>query len=144
MHVTKLDLNIVVLKRCPTVTEFNELRRLAEWPVIEEAIAEVGLRNSLFGVVVESEGSIVGMGRIVGDNAIYLHISDVIVRPNVKGKGVGKIIMKELLSYAETLGGRHTNIGLMSSKGREAFYKSFGFIERPSEKFGAGMIKIKE
>ena len=30
----------------------------------------------------------------------------------------------------------------MSSKGRENFYKSFGFIERPNEKFGAGMIKI--
>jgi hypothetical protein len=32
----------------------------------------------------------------------------------------------------------------MCSKGREDFYKDFGFAERPSEKFGAGMIKIKD
>jgi hypothetical protein len=30
----------------------------------------------------------------------------------------------------------------MATKGREAFYKKFGFIERPNEQFGAGMIQF--
>ena len=74
--------------------------------------------------------------------APFIYIQDVIVRPEYQRKGIGSLIMKELLSFAEKSGGKHTNIGLMCSKGREAFYKDFGFIERPNENFGAGMFKI--
>jgi GNAT superfamily N-acetyltransferase len=137
-------MQLAIFKRIPTVSEFNELRKLAEWPTLEEEVARVGLSNSLFGVVIENKGAVVGMGRIVGDNAIYLHIQDVIVRPDFQRRGIGTMIMKELLAYAETIGGKNTNIGLMSSKGREPFYESFGFIERPTGKFGAGMSKVRE
>ena len=82
------------------------------------------------------------MGRIVGDGAIYLHIQDVIVRPEFQRQGIGRLIMKELLSFAEKAGGKYTKVRLMSSKGGGEFYKDFGFTERPDEKFGAGMIKI--
>jgi hypothetical protein len=52
------------------------------------------------------------------------------------------MIMTELLNYIGKVGHDNTNVGLMCSKGREKFYKSFGFDERPNERFGAGMIKI--
>jgi len=32
-------------------------------------------------------------------------------------------------------------INLMAAKGRESFYKQFGFVERPNEEFGAGMTQ---
>ena len=32
-------------------------------------------------------------------------------------------------------------VNLMSAKGRESFYKQFVFIERPDDKFGAGMTQ---
>lgn len=130
--------------RTPGPTEYNELRQLVGWPTFDTDLAKEGLANSIFGVVVVNEHDLIlGMGRIIGDKAIYLHIQDVIVRPEFQGKGVGKLIMSELLKYADKLGGRNTNIGLMSSVGRENFYKNFGFMQRPSDKFGAGMIKIK-
>jgi GNAT superfamily N-acetyltransferase len=132
-----------ILKRNPTVKEYNELRSQVEWPILNETLVEQGLANSLHAVVVEFNGKPIGMGRIVGDNAIYLHIQDVIVRPEFQRQGVGKLIMNELLAYVENIGGKNTNVGLMSSKGREPFYKNFGFIERPSDKFGAGMIWVK-
>jgi len=129
--------------RIPTVDEYNELRKLAQWPTFEEEIVKKGLANSLYSVVVHDEnGLIIGMGRILGDNAIYLHVQDVIVRPEFQGQGIGKLIMNDLLSYIEKVGVSNTNVGLMCSKGREDFYKALGFTERPSEKFGAGMIKI--
>lgn len=129
----------------PTVQEYNELRRLAEWPTYGEELVKQGLSNSLFSVVVHDEnGLIIGMGRVLGDGAIYLHVQDVIVRPAFQGQGIGKLVMNELLTYIEKVGVKNTNIGLMCSKGREKFYKTFGFDERPSEKFGAGMIKILE
>lgn len=126
----------------PTIGEYNDLRNSVNWPTFAPSLVERALANSLFSVVAHDDGYILGMGRIVGDGAIYLHIQDVIVRPEYQRKGIGSLIMKELLSFAEKSGGKHTNIGLMCSKGREEFYKDFGFIERPNENFGAGMFKI--
>lgn len=34
-----------------------------------------------------------------------------------------------------------SSVGLMSAKGKEDFYKKFGFMERPNESYGAGMIQ---
>jgi hypothetical protein len=65
----------------PSVAEYNELRRLAEWPTFPAEIVKEALANSLFAVCIESERKTIGMGRIVGDNAIYFHILDVIVDP---------------------------------------------------------------
>ncbi|HMG90109.1 MAG TPA: GNAT family N-acetyltransferase [Chryseolinea sp.] len=132
-----------IFHQFPTAQEYNELRHLAEWPTYEEELVERAYSNTLFSVVARDEsGLIIGMGRILGDNAIYLHVQDVIVHPAFQRQGIGKLIMDELLAYIEKVGVKNTNVGLMCSKGREKFYESFGFIERPNEKFGAGMIKI--
>jgi len=132
-----------VSRQTPTAYEYNELRRLAEWPTFEEELVNQALSNSVFSIVVHDEnGLIIGMGRILGDKAIYLHVQDVIVRPECQRHGIGNLIMNELLAYIEMTGVKNTNVGLMCSKGREAFYKPFGFSERPNERFGAGMIKI--
>lgn len=129
--------------RIPSAKEYNELRVAVQWPTLDEKLVKQGLSNSLCAVVVQdAKGKVVGMGRIVGDNAIYFHIQDVIVRPEFQRQGIGKLIMNELMSYVNRTGGKNSNVGLMSSKGREAFYRSFGFLDRPSEKFGCGMIKI--
>jgi GNAT superfamily N-acetyltransferase len=115
-----------------------------EWPVYESHVVRDALSRTLYSVCVEDHrGTIAGMGRVLGDNAIYLHIQDVIVDPRYQGKGVGSMIMTALMKYVEGVAEKNTNIGLMCSKGREPFYKGFGFIERPNEKFGAGMIMIK-
>lgn len=130
--------------RNPTIQEYNDLRHSAGWPVMRQDLVEIGLSNTIHAVVVQDENHYaVGMGRIIGDGAIYFHIQDVIVRPEFQKQRIGKLIMDELLKYLEDAGGPNTNIGLMCSKGREEFYKGFGFIERPTDKFGAGMIKIK-
>ncbi|MEX2234035.1 MAG: GNAT family N-acetyltransferase [Cyclobacteriaceae bacterium] len=130
--------------RTPSIEEYNEMRSLAGWPTFESALVKTALSNTLFSVCVEDGNNLVGMGRVVGDNAIYLHIQDVIVHPDFQRKGIGKLIMEALLKYADQVAGTNTNIGLMCSKGREEFYTAFGFSIRPSDKFGAGMIMIKE
>ena len=127
----------------PSPQEYNELRRLAEWPTYDEQTVDKAFSHTLFSVVARDEsGVIIGMGRILGDNGIYLHVQDVIVRPVLQWQGIGKLIMDELLHYIEKVKVKNTNAGLMCSKGREKFYAGFGFVERPSEKFGAGMSKI--
>jgi ribosomal protein S18 acetylase RimI-like enzyme len=112
--------------------------------MMPESLVTTALNHTLFACVAETkDGKIAGMGRVIGDGAIYFHISDVIVHPDFQHMGVGKLIMTRLMEILETQGTTHTNIGLMCSKGREAFYRQFGFIDRPNEKFGAGMIMVK-
>lgn len=133
-----------IIHRTPTLSEYNELRRSVNWPAFDEKRIQIGLANSLFSVIVVNEETVVGMGRILGDNAIYFHIQDVIVRPEFQGQGIGRLIMDELLDYIANRGGENTNIGLMCSKGREPFYRNYGFIDRPNNTFGSGMIKIMQ
>lgn len=136
-------MTLVISNRQPTVREYNALRASVHWPLFEEQIVQEALTNSLYSVVAEEENTAVGMGRVVGDGAIYLHIQDVIVHPSFQGKGIGKAIMQNIMTFILSHGGKNTNIGLMSSKGRENFYESFGFTVRPNERFGAGMIMIR-
>lgn len=114
----------------PTIGEYNDLRKSVNWPTFAPSLVARALANSLFSVVAHDNGQISGMGRIVGDGAVYSHIQDVIVRPEYQRKG--SLIKKKLLIFAERSGGKHTNIGLLCGQGREEFYKDFGFIERPS------------
>ena len=138
-------MSLKIVERFPTVEEYNGLRRSVEWPVYESRVVQEALSRTLYSVCVEEQaGRIAGMGRVLGDNAIYIHIQDVIVDPRYQGKGVGRMIMTALMKYVEAVAGKNTNIGLMCSKGREPFYKGFGFVERPNDKFGAGMIMIKQ
>jgi GNAT superfamily N-acetyltransferase len=133
----------VVEKRIPTLEEFNYLREAAGWPLLKDELTREGLSRSLFGACISLNNQVVGMGRVIGDNAIYFHIQDVIVHPSQQGKGLGKLIMNALLEYIDRASGANSNIGLMCSKGREKFYERFGFTARPTAKFGAGMIKIR-
>ena len=61
-------MKFVVSANKPSVFEYNELRTLNEWPVLKEELVVTGLSNTLFSVVVHDEGgSIIGMGRVVGE-----------------------------------------------------------------------------
>ena len=83
------------------------------------------------------------MGRIVGDGAVICYIQDLIVLPEYHGRGVGSMLMKQLKTYVASLAadGEEIMFDLMCAKGREGFYEKHGFIARPTEKLGPGMIQ---
>jgi ribosomal protein S18 acetylase RimI-like enzyme len=57
------------------------------------------LPNSLFAVQVLREGVPVGMGRVIGDGGTAFQIVDIAVLPGHPGKGLGKLIMREISDY---------------------------------------------
>ena len=83
-----------------------------------------------------------GFGRVVGDGHLYFYIQDLIVAPTYRGRGVGKQIMERLIEEIKNRATSGAMIGLMSAHGKEAFYEKFGFIVRPNDVFGAGMIRL--
>ena len=90
---------------------------------------EKALRNGLFHVSAICDGKIVGMGRLVGDGAMYWYLRDIIVLPEYQGKGIGKNIVNRLLKHIKStaIPGTKIEVGLTSVKGKEPFYEKLGF-----------------
>jgi len=121
--------------------EFNRLRKAVGWEEREIQDIKLALKNTKYIVVVKDENNEnIGMARIIGDEGIYYYIQDVIVLPKYQNEGIGKQIMEKIMKYIELHKKKGLFVGLMSAKQKEGFYKKFGFMERPSEKYGAGMF----
>ncbi|ACT03321.1 GNAT family N-acetyltransferase [Paenibacillus sp. JDR-2] len=118
-----------IIKRLPTVQEHKALWEAVGWGSIHIEMSGQSIAGSLYGVVVEREGEVVGMGRVVGDGAMYFYIQDVAIAPEHQKQGLGKLIVEQLLDYIKER--RHENglafVGLFASHGNDAFYEQFGF-----------------
>lgn len=126
-----------------TTQEYLEIRAKVGWVALMPEQAERALKNSLYVVGAYEDGCLVAMGRVVGDGAVICYIQDLIVVPETQRKGIGSIVLKELISYVEMLRSKGTQmmLCLMCAKGREAFYEQHGFIARPNYSLGPGMIQ---
>lgn len=124
------------------VNTYLNLRKAVDWKPFTEEQAKKAIEGSILTVVAYDEDRPVGMGRIVGDGAVICYIQDLIVIPEYQGKGVGQKLMESLIDYVEELRLPDTQImlDLMCAVGREDFYKKYGFIARPTDKLGPGMI----
>ena len=133
--------SIAYIEEKPTVSEYNNLRINAGWGLFpdNEAI-EKGLNNSLYKLCARNDGKLIGFGRVIGDGSITFYIQDLIVLKKYQRSGIGTEIMEFLMSYISRVASERAVIGLLSAKGKEAFYEKFGFIHRPNEKYGNGMF----
>lgn len=128
--------------KSPSVEEFSALRSKIGWGQIDFNIAGISLNNSLFHVTVRYESQLIGMGRVVGDGAMYFYIQDVVVDPNYQNMGIGNILMKKIESYLAASAKQGSTISLLAAKDKENFYTKYGYILRPNDSLGHGMCKF--
>lgn len=125
-----------------SVSNFNYLTDKVGWGVREENIVLEALNNTLYSVSIYDNEKIVGYGRIIGDKTIFLYIQDVMVIPEYQGRHIGTSIMNKLIDkvneYKKINPSIRTYLG--ASKGREEFYKQFGFVTRGDADLGEGMV----
>ena len=123
-----------------SVDEFINLRKNGPFVSYTKEDVDLALKNTLYRVSIYNENEIVGMARVVGDGRIAFFIKDVVVNEKYKGMKIGKELMKNVFNYIERNASMNAYIGLMAVKGTEGFYEKLGFIQRPNEDYGAGMI----
>lgn len=133
-------MNIIIKKNALTPKIYTDLRKTADFIEYKESDIIVALENTLFSVVIYDNQEPIGIGRVVGDGKIAFFIKDVVVHPQYQNKSIGTMLMNTMLSYIDEVACDQAYIGLMSTKGKEPFYKSFGFIERPNNHLGSGMV----
>lgn len=129
-------------EKVPTTIEYNYLTNAVGWGTREDDIVEIALSNSIYSICAYENDKIIGYGRIIGDKTIFLYIQDIMVIPEYQNKEVGTNIMKNILEKFNELKKINPNIRvyLGASKGKENFYKKFGFITRKEANLGEGMI----
>lgn len=80
----------------------------------------------IFAVVVDSpSGNTIGMGRILSDGVSDAYIQDLVLLPQYRGKGIGKMLVQFLIDYC--ISRKILWIGLISEPGQDNFYVSLGF-----------------
>ena len=131
---------LLIKESTPTPQEYILLRKSLQWEIYSESAVTQALQNSLYGVSIYLNNQIIGTGRVVGDAKLCFYIQDVMVAPNAQHQGIGRIIMKYIMSYIYSIAVDGAYIGLMSKKGKEAFYENFGFVKRPNSSMGCGMV----
>lgn len=116
------------------VNQILSLYRLAGWWGMEdnaddERLIKGIVNNSFCFVTAVHDGQIIGIGRCISDGVSDAYIQDVTVNPQYRGKGIGKAIIRTLLSYIK----EHNLqwIGLISEPGYESFYQNLGFEVMP-------------
>ena len=130
------------ISKTPTPDEYNYLTNSVGWGIRDNKIVQEALNNTLYSLCVYDDNNLIGYGRIIGDKTIFLYIQDIMVIPEYQNNHIGTGIMNNLLEQIKLYKKINPNIRtyLGASKGKESFYEKFGFVVRPNDKLGAGMI----
>ena len=96
---------------------------------------ETAIANSrCIGVYGEEEGRQAGFCRIFSDMATTYYLCDVIVEPECRGKGVGRMMLEYVTALPEYRGFR----GVLFTRTAGGFYEKFGF------RFADGRAMVKD
>lgn len=134
--------NFQIQLAAPSVDDFLLLREKVGWQNVSVNDVKISLKNSLFHITVYAQDQLVGMGRVVGDGVMYFYIQDIVVHPEHQGLGIGSIIMEQIEIYLSNTAVANATVGLLSVKGKEAFYARYGYITRPNAALGHGMCRF--
>ena len=96
-------------------------------PTFEQT--DLAMKNTLFRVSVFDSGRIVAMARMVGDLGLEYYIKDVVVRPEYQGKGIGRLLIGELMAFIDrsSVKGTTVFVELAAMPDKAKFYEKLGF-----------------
>ncbi|HEX2905457.1 MAG TPA: GNAT family N-acetyltransferase, partial [Phototrophicaceae bacterium] len=121
-----------LLERAPTLAEYTRMTLAVGWESFTNfAAVELALKNSLYHVIAYDHGEIVGMARVVGDGAMFYYIQDVAVVPDQRGRGLGQLLMNQIMAYLRANAPARAFIGLFATEGHDNFYRYYGFEQSP-------------
>ncbi|MCQ4021764.1 MULTISPECIES: GNAT family N-acetyltransferase [unclassified Ruminococcus] len=124
-----------------TVEEYLNLRDVVGWCKLSFEQSKRGLEHSNYITVARDNEKAIGMARVLFDFGYTAYITDVIVHPDYQGKGIGTQLVNNILDFLKENSDENEFMSyvLIANKGKEDFYKKFGFVTRPTDSLGAGM-----
>lgn len=104
----------------------------------------LAMQNTLFRVSVFDGQQIVAMARMIGDMGLNYYIKDVVVKPEYQHKGIGKMLIKELIKFVKENGIKGTGVfvELCAMPDKIPFYEKQGFFANEAQRLKL-MCEIK-
>ena len=118
-----------------STNEFLEMVKSVGWKTYSKLQVEKALKNTMYMVKATVDGKLAGIGRVVGDYSIVCILTDICVKPEFQGHGIGLKITTELKRLIENnvAEGEKMQIELTPTAGNEAFYEKAGFKYKPDK-----------
>ncbi len=118
-----------------SINEFLELLKAVGWKTYSKLQVEKALKNTMYMVKATVDGELAGIGRVVGDYSIVYILTDICVKPEFQGHGIGLKITTELkrLIKNNVAEGEKMQIKLTPTAGNETFYEKAGFKYNPDK-----------
>jgi GNAT superfamily N-acetyltransferase/predicted enzyme related to lactoylglutathione lyase len=119
---------VAYVERLPTIEEYRKLSDAVGWSnhTNLDAVAK-SFPKSLFSIVAEKDGELIGLTRVAGDGAVYFYIMDVAVMPESQGRGIGTVLMNAAVEFINGSSAEHALTYLFTTARRGTFYNRFGF-----------------
>ena len=118
-----------------SINEFLEMVKSVGWNTYSKLQVEKALKNTMYMVKATVDGKLAGIGRVVGDYSIVCILTDICVKPEFQGRGIGLKITTELKRLIENniAEGEKMQIELTPTAGNETFYEKAGFKYNPDK-----------
>ncbi|MBO6509484.1 MAG: GNAT family N-acetyltransferase, partial [Roseibium sp.] len=127
---------IELVAQTPSAEVYLELRAGGGLSGYAPEAAEIGLRNSLFSVMLLDDGRPVGMGRVIGDGGCFIQVTDIVVLPEYQGQGLGKRLIAAITDFLETELPPTAYVSLIADVPANRLYEQFGFRETAPRSVG--------
>ena len=130
-----------IIKESINVNDFIKIRKDLEWNEIPYDLVKKALNGSMINISAFDNEKCIGVGRIVGDNALKGMLTDVMVLKGYQKCGVGKLIVTSLI---EKLSERIKNgdcfqLEASPTSNNREFYIKCGLKYKPENQDGVYM-----
>jgi ribosomal protein S18 acetylase RimI-like enzyme len=125
-----------IIRAIPSIERYQYLRNACGLSPKTTEAATRGLPASLFSLQLMSGESAVGMGRVIGDGGCFYQVVDIAVLPEHQGKGLGKLIMQEIVNYLDQHALPSAYVSLIADGQAQDLYAQFGFVHTAPRSVG--------
>lgn len=117
-------MNIKIQTDCININwqEVRNILKTVGMSYVDAEIHKKSFENSEIVIFIFDNDKLIGFGRAISDGVRQSSIYDVSILPEYQGKGIGKLILENIISHAPSC-----NFILYASPGKEGFYESLGF-----------------
>lgn len=121
--------------------DFIDIRESVKWNKLNDDQIKRAIDNSMINVSVFDNDKCIGIGRIVGDNVLKGMFTDIMVRDEYQGKGVGRIILTSLIDKLKDSVNEGESFQLEASptSNNREFYIKCGMKYKPENQDGVYM-----
>ena len=119
--------NVRLVLRKPTALEYNKVMSSIGWATLNENVMEpLGIGGV---IALGPDGNAIGCVLLLGDDAGFYYVKDLVVDPAWQRKRIGTEMMRMLIDWLQTNAPNNATVGLFCGDHLATFYKQFGFIQ---------------